>query len=225
MLELQDNYIVVNYDGHKSYGGNQRRSADQTIKKCGCGIVAALDTLLYLSRRCRWSDVPELENLNLDGTIAGELYEERLVAMKKSYFPVLYPLGTNGLALAFGMNRFFRRRRLPFRAVWHIAGANIWKMIEKMLESDIPVICAVGTNFPKFWGKKGLRLQVPDNYGKMHGSADAKAHFVTVTGMDEEWIQISSWGRKYYVSRQDFENYARKNSSPLLCGVLYIEHK
>lgn len=225
MLELKGNYIKINYGSTESYGGNQRLSSDRVVKKCGCGIVATLDCLLYLKSRCPWTDVPELGAFDGDASMSGESYESCLAVMRQKYFPVLYPLGTNGMALALGMSRFFKAHCLPFRAVWFPATAGIWGRMEKMLEEDIPVVCAVGTNFPKFWEKKGLALQVPDTSGGLRPSADARAHFVTVTGLDEAWMQISSWGKKYYVSRKDFTIYAGSISNPLLCGMLYIERK
>lgn len=225
MLELKGKYIKIDYDGHECYGGNQRFSCDQVIKKCGCGIIAVLDTLLYLQNRYRWTDVPELGAAEADGIIHSQEYEKSLAAVKKNYFPVLYPFGTNGMALALGINRFFRRHRLPFHASWYPATGGFWKYMESMLKSDVPVVCAVGTNFPKFWEKNGLALQVFQSAGSIHGYVDARAHFVTVTGVDEEWMMLSSWGRKYYVKRRDYMSYARWHSNPLLCGMLYIRHK
>ena len=225
MMQLKHRYTGVSYGGPESYGGNQRRSSDPVIKKCGCGLVAALDTLLYLGRCCRWTDVPELAATDEDGPISAGQYEKCLAAMKKAYFPLLYPLGTGGLALAAGMNLFFKRRCLPFHGLWCAAGSRLWERMENMLAADIPVICAVGQNFPRFWEKKGVSLQLNDGSGSPRPGASARAHFITVTALDEEWMRLSSWGKKYYMSRRDFENYVRKTSNPLLCGILHIEHK
>ncbi len=225
MLELKGEYIKINYGALSTYGGNQRLSSDRVIQKCGCGIVAALDCLLYLRSRCRWTNVPELGSFDAEDAMSGGNYESCLAAMKRKYFPVLYPLGTNGVALALGMCRFFKTHCLPFRASWLPATTGIWGRMEKMLKADIPIVCAVGTNFPKFWEKKGLALQTPGLSGRLQPSADARAHFVTVTGLDEDLMQLSSWGKKYYVSRRDYMSYARSSSNPLLCGILYIESK
>lgn len=225
MTQLKHKYISVCYGGIESYGGNQQRSSDHIIKKCGCGVVAAMDTLLYLQARCHWTDVSALGCIDGAVPIAGEKYDSCLIAMRKDYFPLLYPLGTSGLSLALGMNRFFRRHRLPFHGTWRPATAKIRDEMELMLDSDIPVVCAVGAKFPKFWEKTGLSLQVADGLGQLRPAANARAHFVTVTGMDNEWMQVSSWGRKYYVSCGDFLRYARESSNPLLCGILYMERK
>lgn len=225
MFELKSSYVSVNYDRAESYGGNQRRSADPVIKKCGCGIVAALDTLLYLccSRRC--TAIQELGEISSCTSIPHMLYDNQLAAMKRNYFPVIYPIGTNGFVLACGMNRFFKKHCLPFHASWHTANKKMWKRVEEMLAADIPVIIALGQNFPRFWERKGLSLQIKDRNGITRPGASARAHFVTVTGLDTDWMQLSSWGIKYFVRRSDFMRYALENSSPLLCGMLYIEKK
>ena len=78
MVELKNSFISVSYDRIESYGGNQRLSKDPVIKKCGCGIVAALDTLLYLCYSRRWSCVLEPGEITESGPIPHELYEERI---------------------------------------------------------------------------------------------------------------------------------------------------
>ena len=50
MLELKHPYISVDYGGARSYGGRQQSDGSRSMQKCGCGIVAAADVLLYLSR-------------------------------------------------------------------------------------------------------------------------------------------------------------------------------
>ena len=51
MLSLSKNYVRVMQNGRLSYGGNQMLSDNETLRLCGCGPVAVLDTVLYLSGR------------------------------------------------------------------------------------------------------------------------------------------------------------------------------
>ena len=51
MLTLKYPYISVSDGGLKSYGGDQGKSENATMRRCGCGVIAAADVLLYLSRR------------------------------------------------------------------------------------------------------------------------------------------------------------------------------
>ena len=48
---------------------------------------------------------------------------------------------------------------------------------------------------------------------------------MTVTGLDESWAQISSWGRLLYINRTEFDEYTKKHSAGFLCSILYIKHK
>lgn len=93
-----------------------------------------------------------------------------------------------------GMNLYFMRNRLPLSAEWRFFNRDIWERIAKMLVEDIPVIMAVGPNFPFFWHNNRTVLYTKDSAGNYHQSSSTKAHYVTVTGLDESWAQISSWG-------------------------------
>ena len=94
-----------------------------------------------------------------------------------------------------------------------------------MLTEDIPVIMAVGPNFPFFWQNNRTVLYTKDRDGNYHPSSSTKAHYVIVTGLDEGWAQISSWGKLLYINRAEFDEYTKKHSAGFLCSILYIKHK
>lgn len=145
--------------------------------------------------------------------------------LHRAYLPLFYPFGTNGLALSLAMNRFFKRHRLPYKARWSVPKAELWQRMEAMLQQDIPVILAVGPNFPRFWQKKRANFCRATPEGSFVPTVSAMAHFVTATGLDDEWITLSSWGSRYYMSREEFARYTRECSNSLLCSILYVEHK
>ena len=90
---------------------------------------------------------------------------------------------------------------------------------------DIPVILAVGPNFPLFWQKNNLPFYRRELDGTLVKSCTARAHYVVVTGMDEEWLRISSWGREYYINREEYMAYGRKHSLPILNSIAVIRPK
>lgn len=45
---------------------------------------------------------------------------------------------------------------MPYSIHWGAQSGSLFENIELMLESDIPVILAVGPNFPLFWQKNNL---------------------------------------------------------------------
>ena len=50
MIGLKHPYISVALSSGESFGGGQQFSKDAMIRRCGCGVIAAADALLYLSR-------------------------------------------------------------------------------------------------------------------------------------------------------------------------------
>lgn len=209
MLGLKRPYVRIIKNGLLSYGGSQMWSEKKTIRLCGCGPVAALDTVLYLSGR---EQIP----------MSREQYNEELDALCHSYFPLIQPFGINGLLLAVGMNRLLRKYGLPYRAFWALSAGKFWDRIRELLEQDIPAIFSVGPNFPAVWGKHRLTLyqKLPD--GSYHPASSAKSHYVCATGLDEQWLRISSWGREYYIKRAEFEDYVKKHSTAMVSNVLML---
>ena len=50
MLQISHNYISVCSGELLSFGGSQMLSKSKTMREVGCGVIAALDLLLYLCR-------------------------------------------------------------------------------------------------------------------------------------------------------------------------------
>ena len=142
--------------------------------------------------------------------------------MIRRYFPLLPPSGINGITLVAGLNILFIKRKLPYRAFWAVSGRKLWQRVEDMLNQDLPVILAVGPNFPAFWQNHKLDFYVKTRDGRYVKSAATKGHYVTATGIDDEWLQISSWGRKYYVNRSEYDSYVKKHSNFIFSNLVYL---
>ena len=228
MTEIKNSYVCVLNGSEPSYGGNQMCSPDKAIARCGCGGVAALDLLLYLDRYHCAESVPEFRAARQDGAslvLSNERYQILLKKLIRKYLPVIPPFGMNGVTLAAGVNLFFHRHKMPYRARWGVSGKRTWESAKEMLDKDIPVIMAVGPNFPFFWQnhKAAFYSETPD--GGLHCAAQVKAHFVVLTGIDSELLKISSWGRIYYLKRREFEDYVRRYSINYFSSILYISRK
>lgn len=206
MPRIKGPYPSVRNGGTVSYGGNQGWFSDANFRACGCGIVAGADVLLYLSGR-------------------RELTQEeyfQFVASLRRYFPLIPRRGIDGLRLAIGLNACFRRFDLPCRCGWSLSGARFWNRLEHMLSDDLPAITAVGPNFPRFWGTEQLTLYRRTREGDYAASESTNGHFLTVTGLEGEWMEVSSWGRRLFLRRGDYDAYMRKNG-PLFTNLLYME--
>ncbi len=211
MLGLKYPYLRVSDGVRLSYGGSQMRCESAVIRKCGCGPVAALDTVWYLEHR------GQTEPVSLP------VYNASLSALCRRYFPLIPPFGINGIAFTVGMNRLLLERRLPYRALWMVSGKKLWSRMEDMLGRDLPVILSVGPNFPVFWHNNSLPFYIRDDDGSFRKAAAAKGHFVTATGIDPDWVRISSWGREYYINRTEYERYAKENSLYAFSNLLFLQ--
>ena len=210
MKSLRKDYVKIERNGKLSYGGNQMWSDSKTLQNCGCGPVAVLDTILYLTGR-------------QDRPISLEEYNRELERMSRVYLPLVKPFGINGLLLAVGMNRLLRKYELPYRAFWAVSGKKFWKRVEELLDQDLPVVFSVGPNFPAVWRKHRLTFYAKKPDGSFFPASSAKAHYITATGCDEQWLRISSWGREYYIKRQEYDEYIRKHSAYLVSNVLMLK--
>lgn len=223
--ELQHSFVRVKFSGGISYGGNQTLSDSAVLRKSGCGVISCADTLIYLAKYhegCKkgiFDALPEADS----GVVPLEYYNGRIKELSKRFMPVVPGFGINGPSLAFGLNRYFRKYALPFHARWELNGGRLWEHAADMLRSDIPVILSVGPNFPLVWQKYKLPLYTKTQCGDYCPSGAVKAHFITAASIDDIWICVSSWGKKYYIRRVEYDEYLKKHSAPLVNSALYIK--
>lgn len=220
MVSLQHPLIRVLRGNEIAYGGSQMWAEDRTFQEVGCGIIAAEDLILHLAHHH-----PELprgirEEASLESLAEYNRFGQ---ALRRKYFPLIPKFGITGIQLAFGLNRYFKAHGIPLKASWGASHRHIFEEIEDMLKKDIPVIFSVGQHFPKLWKKTGLTAYTKDREGFLHPDCGIQAHYMIVTGIDEHYLTISSWGRVYYLSRQEFTNYAKKDSTPLFCNIIRIK--
>lgn len=210
MRALKRPYLQVKTKTQAAFGGNQAWFPYKFLQKTGCGIVSATDVLMHLRGK---EEVSELEYMDF----AKQIWLQ--------YLPVIPGFGMNGLTLMLGLNRYFIKKRMPYRGWWCLSGRKMLARIDKMLEKDIPVILSVGPNFPKFWGKEKLNFYTKINDEKYIAAAKTKAHFVTVTGRAGVWLQISSWGKECYIDIREYKEYVRRYSSPLVSNIICITER
>ena len=221
MIQIRHRYIAVSSGQRISFGGSQMLSDSRTMREVGCGVIAALDLLLYLCRfhGCKCAFFADAAQ---DGVIDEREYDELAQRLSRRFFPLIPKLGVNGLMLAGGLNVFFLRYSLPFRASWGIGSGKLFEKIEAMLARDIPVILSVGPNFPLFWQKNELTFYAAAPDGAIRPACNIKAHYVTVTGIDGTWLKISSWGREYFIDREEYLSYIRRHSGSIVSNIVRI---
>ena len=87
------------------------------------------------------------------------------------------------------------------------------------------MILSVGPNFPAVWEKHKLKFYRKITDGNYRPAAATKAHYVTATALDAEWLRISSWGKEYYINREEYEAFVKAHSSYLFSNLVYLSKK
>ena len=208
MKTLKHPYLSVKNKTGTAYGGSQSWFSYGFLKKNGCGVISAADVLLHLQGKEAVSETEYME-------FAKKLWMQ--------YLPVIPGFGMNGLTLVLGLNRYFWKHGMSYRAGWNIGSKNLLPKIDGMLAKDLPVILSVGPNFPKFWGKQTVRLYTKTAQGNYLPASKVKAHFMIITGRDGMWLQISSWGKEYYMDFAEYQEYANGYSSFLVTNIICIK--
>lgn len=53
------------------------------------------------------------------------------------------------------------------------------------------------------------------------------SHYVVVTGVEEisghEYLIVSSWGKKYYISYEEYRDYVKHSGGRITSSILYIK--
>lgn len=223
--KLKAPYIAIMKDGNLSYGGSQEWWKRKIMSGYGCGVIAATDLLLYLDLHkeyCKGKEFQEEEMGN--GFLDVEVYQKCAETMCKKYFPIIPWLGMPGWLLGIEINRYFIRNRISLKATFGVRSRNMPNRIKAMLAHDIPVILAIGPNFPLPMKKHKVAFyeKIEEGYEKI---AEVAAHFVVITGFEGQWMRISSWGKEYYINFYEYQNYVKKHSCPLISNICYIKKK
>ena len=183
--------------------------------------------------------------------ISKEDYMNYIQFIERRYFHILPKLGISGVLLSLGFNLYFflNRKKIKkqtgsrFKAKWAVPSGKLLDRIREMISQDMPVIISIG---PGFFHKNKLKFyRLEERDGKMHFRhvTDTKDHYVTVTGivesskedvasgdvkMDENGIvllEISSWGKKYYVNYSEYIDFVKKNDNFYFSNILYIKKR
>lgn len=244
-MKLRNSYIQVRreLDGELTFGGDQgffkmeTKDIDAEKKsQSGCGIVALADTFLYLSS---WKK-------SFVGTWMESYVNHALTEVQyRAYYNQIYYMlggvslrnGASGLKLARGFNRLARQQHINLKGRWAFSGKKILSRIEQMLEKDIPVILCV----PKMVGKKVKEHKLgfyQYSERELVQKTAISAHYVVVTGINmlsemEQYgvntsekrtlLEISSWGKKYYIDWQEYKDFIDTHFLGTILGnILYI---
>ncbi|MDO4960930.1 MAG: hypothetical protein Q4E57_03625 [Eubacteriales bacterium] len=202
-----------------SFGGSQNWFKGN-LRSCGCGVVAAADTLRYLLGGAK--------------PASQEQYDAYIKKLSRS-FPVIPHYGMPGIAMALSLNLNMIRKKMNYRAAWAELPWKIEETSRKMLENDIPVPFLVGPDFHMPFSKREMGIKL---YEQKESAGDGgrsgtvsyvwtkniKDHFMVMTGLDGDWAEVSSWGERYYIDLKEYETYAKRNGFGLFSNIVRIRN-
>lgn len=221
---------VLTYGGDQGFfGSGEASKEDRRKKESGCGIIAFADLLLYLGNRDSTYRIPETEPY-LNRALRQEEYQNYYNAIYRFLGGLPFKGGISGLRLTLMFNRLSLRQGFGLRAVWGLSGKKVFPRVRQMLLQDIPVILCIPMMLLKKDKRDGIRL-----YGReeerggnfcYQEKAFTRAHYVMVTGIVEEereaYYEISSWGKKYYMSCGEYDILIRTHFLGTILGNILL---
>lgn len=205
-------------DGMREVFGGRQEWYDETYRpklhKYGCGVVAAVNTYLYLAG---------ITKVTKEGYMS--LVEEFIQMCPLSRFCLNTGLGVLPWQMSSYIKRKCRAAGIRVNPDW-LGRAGVDSLYEKMkaaLSEDTPVIWAFFNLKPshKIQFYKYINGEYRDTYIDEHDMErrydDVNSHYVTVTAVYERevdghlqrWVEISSWGSRYYVNYEEFQSFVR----------------
>ena len=220
---IEERFILVSDGYNNHYGGRQEwfpEAASPKVHKYGCGIVAAINVYLYLAK-INWIS-------RADYMI--------LVREFLSMYPTSGFLLNTGIGiLPWQMSSYIKRKcasaGISVKSAWLGRDGidGMYEHMKKALENNTPLIWAFFNLKPshKIQFYKYSNGEFRDTYldakSIEHHCDKVNSHYVTVTAVIERevddklqrWVEISSWGSKYYVNYAEFEHFVREGGGKI----------
>ena len=238
-----DPYIRVNTASGQSFGGSQmwfpkdRGFTEKKLNVGGCGLVAAVDFMLWycLKNHKVPKNFPEGVLNGDDFLIEKDEYMDFLRYVSTHGYPILPKFGSFSFELSAYLNRFLASvgNRDRIRFLWQNDPKKRLELAEESIRRGYPCILIIGPHVLSSPGKHGVNFYRRSADGKLHlAYRNVYAHFVMLTGvlkLDDVkkpvLFEISSWGQKLYLSSEEYTEYIRRCSSPVVCGMFTLQEK
>ena len=178
----------------------KKKGKEKKLRGFGCGVVALHDLITYKG----YMEKPEGQNE----------FKERIRKIERGGMYVFPNLGIAPYFYPLECNLYLMSHKIPVRLRWGWGIGREYKNraadIKKCIDSDIPVIFAVGPTIPFLFKKKRVSLYNMDR--KLSGMS-TKAHYMTVLGVleteKEIWLEVASWGTQYSIRLSDMVFFSK----------------
>ena len=177
-----------------SFGGSQMWAPTPLMQNCGCGIIAGLDAVMRIAG---------------EGEISKDDYLKRFDEASRFIRPILLPgrhdkpkmifgnefLGSFGVSTGRfrrGIKKLAASRNIRIKVKSFVFGYE--EKAKMYLEQGVPLIALIAAPFNNVTLLNAN--DVPFKVG---------FHWVTCTGMDDKYLEVSSWGGKYKIPLSDLD--------------------
>ena len=262
ITKLKNEYICIDENGDNqkiSFGGYQGWFEDGTekgnfISHQGCGLIAASDLILYLSRKDKKYSTPLTELVPKTDYISLEDYKKFVLAFDALYIRLgwYYPFGIGKINTfdrlkTSKLNDYFEDNSISLKANWGwVENAYFEKIIDdkpslrakrikEMIANDIPAIISVGP------GKGICKYEINTNNSLLGNGMvyikkgdNIKNHYFTVTGIIEDRIKLEHGDLNYLMyevstwgGKYYVSDFEIKGSGffPVFTNVMYLEEE
>lgn len=212
-LGLQKPFISIKNDHKFYYGGNQNWCKSKIMRQSGCGAIAIANILCQVDKFSKGIY-----------SISKKEYMELVNKLGRFYLHPIQGLGINGIHLTIGFNIYCLTHHIKLKGHWGTFPSRIWERVDEMLNKGFPVVMAVGPN--KLFHKQKHRLNLYTKGGDGYEmQCTCRGHFVTITNMDKDYVTVSSWGEKYYISKKQYEAYLKKYSNCFFTNIFIVDKR
>jgi len=202
----------------------------------GCGLSAFANLVIYLTRKEQLSN-KIFDKYSKEGILNKEDYKLFAQTLNSQYNLIYHFIG---YSIVNRFNAFANDLNLNLSAEW--TDKCILQRIKEMLINDIPPIICIGNNLYPF-KKLRLHLYTKDIINghivyrqaikrKRPEPQATHCHFLTIVKLLEYednivLIEVSSWGKKYYVMYEEYLNYVNKQPFifRFMNNLIYIQSK
>lgn len=248
--------VIDDISNYQYYGGSQNwfgvtnptvMDTDQIIREDGCGLIAAVNIILYwaLQKLEYNGDMLKIIPQIMNGIIKKSEFITFVRWMNFCYFNTLQDLGVIGPLLDTGLNLYCSENDIPIKSRWKaLYGDNLLDSIRKMLRKSNPVIFAIGPKSNKkiffYDWSSVINLSDPhqfqftvdriDTDGDTIEDSDYSidGHYMTITRLiidnefDARWLQVQTWGRVQYIN---FDEWMTGMGPHGFNGIIFMERK
>lgn len=189
------------------FGGAQEW-LDQDIKEHSCGVVAAVNTYLYITGQ---TTISKNEYIDLCKQFCNEHPIDKFLIKEKEFGAVPSSMGNY-------LEDRCREHGLSIKTSWNwTKGVDRYETMKNMLANNIPVVWGLHSAEACKTDEKELALYKFEYGSYVQKDVSISSHYVVATAIYEQeqadgsyrrMVEVSSWGERFYIDYDEYLDFA-----------------